>query len=334
MSQVPRPDWNDVLQKIKAYFAPVAIVSAMKLDVFTPLAEAPKTPQELAADLGVPVRRLRMLLYSLASTGLITREGDQFSNSAIANEFLVRGRPRYMGGSHELYSDIFGTMLSTAESVRTGRPAALHDWEHMPDEQVRGLLRGLNSGAAASGRTLAARHGFGRFKTVLDVGGGGGGLAIGLCESCPSLEATIVELPRIARIADDLVASTGLTSRIRAVSHDITESPLAEPYDAAVLRNFFQVLPADAARRAAANVGRSVRPDGEVFIIGLVLDDDCRGPDGALGMNLFFLNAFDDGEAYTESEYREWLEAAGFTDISRVPFAGFDHSLITARKGA
>jgi SAM-dependent methyltransferase len=334
MSQAPRPDWNEVLHKIKAYFAPVAIVSAMKLDVFTPLAAAPKTAQELAADLGVPVRRLRMLLYSLATTGLITRQADQFANSAVADEFLVRGRPRYMGGGHELYSDIFATMLSTAESVRTGRPVALHDWEHMPDEQVRGLLRGLNSGAAASGRTLAARHDFARFKRVLDVGGGGGGLAIGLCESCPGLDAKIVELPRIARIAEDLVASTGLTGRIRAVGHDISDAPLADLHDAAVLRNFFQVLPTDVARRAVKNVAQSLRPDGEVFIIGLVLDDDCRGPEGALGMNLFFLNAFEHGEAYTESEYREWLDAAGFIDISRVPFAGFDHSLITARKRA
>src|SRR5262249_19802106 len=146
---MPRPDWNDMVQKIKAYFAPVAIVSAMKLDVFTPLGEGPKTAQGLADSLRVPPRRLRMLLYSLASTGLITRDGDRFEISALANEFLVRGRPRYMGGSHELYSDIFAAMLSTAESVRAGRPAALHDWEHMPEEQVRALLRGLNPGAAA-----------------------------------------------------------------------------------------------------------------------------------------------------------------------------------------
>jgi hypothetical protein len=89
--------------------------------------------------------------HALASTGLITHTGDRFENSALANEFLVRGRPRYMGGSHELYADIFAAMLSTAESVRTGTPAALHDWEHMPEEQVRALLRGLNPGAAASG---------------------------------------------------------------------------------------------------------------------------------------------------------------------------------------
>jgi hypothetical protein len=43
-------------------------------------------------------------------------------------------------------------------------------------------------------------------------------------------------------------------------------------------------------------------------------------------------NAFPDGQAYTESEHRAWLAAAGFVDITRSPFPGMDHSLMTARK--
>ena len=48
-------------------------------------------------------------------------------------------------------------------------------------------------------------------------------------------------------------------------------------------------------------------------------------------MNLIFLNMFDDGQAYTESEYLNWLTDAGFTDVSREPhMMGAD--LISARK--
>lgn len=237
-----------------------------------------------------------------------------------------------MGGSHELYADLFATVLATAESVRADAPAALHDWERMPDDQLRALLRGLNPGAAAGGRTIAARHDLGRFKSVLDVGGGGGGLAIGLCQMYPQLTAHVVELPVVARISEELIAAAGLDARIRAVGHDITAAPLGTPHDAAVLRNFLQVLPAARARQAVENVGRSLRPGGEIFIIGSVLDDDRRGPAGAHALNLFFLNAFPDGEAYTESEHREWLDAAGFVDVTRSPFPGLDHSIVTARK--
>jgi hypothetical protein len=40
---------------------------------------------------------------------------------------------------------------------------------------------------------------------------------------------------------------------------------------------------------------------------------------------------FDHGEAYTESEYRDWLTGVGFADVSPEPhLMGFD--LISARK--
>jgi SAM-dependent methyltransferase len=334
MTAATPADWSHVLQHIKALFPAVAIVAAMELDVFTPLADgASQTVDELAAALGVPTRRLRMLLDSLAANGLVAvNHSDRFTNSAVANQFLVKGRPQYMGGSYELYSDMFATVLSTAVSVRAGTPAALHDWERMHEDKLRAVLRGLNPGAAAHGRLLAAHHDFARFKSVLDVGGGGGGLAIGICQASPGLSAQVIELPAVARISDELLAAAGLQTHVRAMSHDITVAPLQVTHDAAVLRNFLQVLPAERARRAVDNVGRSLRPGGEIFIIGIVLDDDRRGPAGAHALNLFFLNAFPDGQAYTEAEHRAWLEAAGFADITRSPFPGMDHSLMTARK--
>lgn len=33
-----------------------------------------------------------------------------------------------------------------------------------------------------------------------------------------------------------------------------------------------------------------------------------------------FLNSFDGGEAYTESEYRDWLQRVGLVDITRPVF--------------
>ncbi len=322
--------WTDVLLHIRPFFSAVAVVAAMQLDIFTPLAAKPRTPEELAAALGVPPRRLRILLRSLATTNLVVSDGDHFTNSAAAAEFLVRGRPQYMGGSHELYSHMLSSVLSTAQSVRTGTPQALQDWDHMPDDQLRPVLRGLNAGATAQGRALA-RHDFSRFTTVLDVGGGGGGFAIGVCEVCPRVSVQILELPRVARVTEEFVASAGLASRIRVVSHDVAALPLAGSHDAAVLRNLLQVLAPDRARRVVDNVGRSLKPGGEIFIVGAILDDDGRGPQAALDLNLFFLNAFQDGEAYTESEYRGWLEGPGFMDIKRALLSG-DLSLMTARK--
>lgn len=326
------PEWGDVLGHLNGYFSAVAVLAAMQLDLFTPLRHGPRTCDELANDLAVDPRRLRMLLTTLAGTGLVTLSHHRVTNSPVAAEFLVKGQPKYMGGSHELYSELFSAVLTTTQSIRSGTPQSEHDSESLPDSQLRAGLRGLNAGATAQGRMLARDQRFERFETILDVGGGGAGFAMGACEVCPNLTAQVIELPRVAEIAQEFVEAAGLASRIKAISHDIAAAPLPQAYPAAVLRNFLQVLSPERAKNVLENVGRSLQPDGEVFVIGQMLDDDLTGPPGALALNLVFLNIYRDGEAYPEASYRSWLASANFVNIQRRQLTGSTQSLITAQR--
>ena len=70
---------------------------------------------------------------------------------------------------------------------------------------------------------------------------------------------------------------------------------------------------------------------GEIYIVGYVLDDDRLSPPETAAYNLVFLNLYDEGEAYTESEYKTWLEAAGFKDFQRIVLTR-GYSLIRAVK--
>lgn len=326
------PEWGDVLGHLNGYFSAVAVLAAMQLDLFTPLRHGPRTCDELANDLAVDPRRLRMLLTTLASTGLVTLSHHRVANSSVAAEFLVKGQPKYMGGSHELYSDLFSAALTTTQSIRSGAPQSEHDSESLPDSQLRAGLRGLNAGATAQGRMIARDQRFERFETILDVGGGGAGFAMGACEVCPNLSAQVIELPRVAEIAQELVEAAGLATRIKAISHDIAAAPLREAYPAAVVRNVLQVLSPERAKNVLENVGRSLQPNGEVFVIGQMLDDDLTGPPGALAFNLVFLNIYRDGEAYPEASYRAWLASANFVNIQRRQLTGSSLSLITAQR--
>ena len=328
------PEWGDVLGHLSGYFSAVAILAAMQLDLFTPLRHGPRTCNELSNDLAVDPRRLRMLLTTLASTGLVTLSDDRVANSSLAAEFMVKGQPKYMGGIHELYSDLFSAVLTTSESIRSGTPQSEHDSESLPDAQLRAALRGLNAGATAQGRVIARDQRFEQFATILDVGGGGAGFAIGACEVCPNLSAQVIELPRVAQIAQELIEAAGFATRIKAISHDIAAAPLRKAYPAAVVRNLLQVMSPDRAQQVLENVGRSLQPNGEIFVIGQILDDDLAGPRGALAFNLVFLNIYRDGEAYPEASYRAWLASANFVNIQRRQLSGSSLSLITARRAA
>ncbi len=80
-----------------------------------------------------------------------------------------------------------------------------------------------------------------------------------------------------------------------------------------------------------ANVGKVVRPGGDVYILGFVVDDSRISPLETVGLNLFFLNIYDEGQAYTENEHRGWLSAAGFGEIARFALPE-GRSVIKARK--
>jgi len=312
----------------------MAMLAGMQLDVFTPLKDGPMTATALANALDVRPEKLRPLLYALVHAELLLKfEGDRFANTPEADAYLVRGRATYMGGTHELYSDLWGTALKAAQSIRADKPQAKHDFGTMSDEELGAFFRGLHAGALATGKQLAKTYSFGRFQSLLDVGGGSGGLAIAACQCCPNLSATIIELPRVAPIAQSFVDEAKLANRVQVLVADILERAPEGRFDAAVLRNLIQVLGPDSARRALRSVGEAMRADGALFIVGHLLEDSRLSPAAAVGINLVFLSIYDEGQAYTETEYRNWLAEAGFSDICvQYGAAAGGASIVVARK--
>jgi 2-hydroxy-4-(methylsulfanyl)butanoate S-methyltransferase len=314
-------------------YPPMAMLAGMQLDVFTPLKNGPMTAQALGKALGVKPEKLRLLLYALVQAELLGVDDDRFANTPEADAYLVRGCANYMGSVHELYSDLWGAALTAGQSVRAGTPQVKHDFAAMSDAELAAFFRGLHAGAVATGRQLAATYGFERFRKLLDVGGGSGGVAMAACESCPKLKATVIDLPRVAAIAKSIVKEAKLEDRVRVLAGDVRERAPEGRFDAAVLRNLIQVLGRDDAGRTLQNVGGAIDPGGALFIVGHVLEDSRLAPAAAVAMNLAFLSIYDEGQAYTEREHRAWLAQSGFADVEvHYGAAPGGASIVTARK--
>jgi SAM-dependent methyltransferase len=199
-----------------------------------------------------------------------------------------------------------------------------------PDAQLP-FFRGLHPRTLAAGRDLASRYDFSASRTLADVGGGSGGMALALTDAYPHLRATVIDLPTVTPIAQRFLAEAGATDHIQVVAADVVNAPVPGIYDVAVLRALLQVLSPEDALRALTHIGAALHPGGRIYIVGSILDDGRLSPLGAVGFNLVALNEFDEGRAYTEGEYRAWLMAAGFAEMARVPIAE-GASIMTARK--
>lgn len=295
------------------------MLAGMKLDVFSQLAGGPRETAEIATAMGVEPSRLSRLLFALTASGLLERHEAGFANSPEAAAYFVKGSPRYIGGMHELLEQLWRADLETTESIRSGRPAALHDFNAMSDDELSAMLRGLQPLANITGRELANRFDFSRCRRVIDVGGGSGGLIATLCELNPGMNGVLYDLPRTARLAEPLLRATPGGDRVAIEAGDILHAPPSGSYDAVILRALIQVLAPDEAGVAIAHSAAALRPGGAIYIAGPgILDDSRLSPAAAVYVNLDFMNLYRSGASYTESEHAHWLEAAGCGGMQRV----------------
>ena len=332
MSKTP-PQPKTISRLFDAVYPPFALLAGMELDVFTPLAEGPLSADQIANNIGVKPVKLRPLLYTLVVAGLLTVEEGLFSNTPEANHYLVRNKPAYLGDLQGLTSGNWARILQTGATIRKGGPLEQFDYHDMPQDELVTFFRGLYPGALEDAARLMNHFDFSNCNTLLDVGGGSGGLAIAIAQANPQLRATIIDLPLVTPITQRFVDEAQVSNQIEIISADAIHDTLAGTYDVIVARHVIQVLSEDDSRALLRNLATVLKPGGIIYLLGWVLDDSRLTPQNTVYYNLVLLNAYEDGQAYTEQEYGSWLTEAGFVDFERI-LKPDGASIVTARKPA
>jgi SAM-dependent methyltransferase len=307
-------------------FRATSLLAGTQLDLFTPLKDGPLSADEIAASIGVETTKLRPLLYALAVVGLLIVEDGHFANTAEADYYLVRGHASYRGEDRKFWADIWSAALRIAESIRTGKPQAKHDYANMREDELEEFMDGMYGWAFADGTRLAREYDFSSCQTVVDVGGGSGGLAIGLAEALPHLQVTVVELPSVAPITRRFVERAG-AARVQVQEVDMVRQPLMGTYDAAVLSAFLHVMSLEEACQALLNLYQALNPGGTIYILDLPLDDSRLTPEGRTLFAPVMVALYEHGQKLTVQEYRDLVTKAGFED-----FELHADRIITARK--
>ncbi len=325
--QSPKPDMFYKIYTQSRVTA--AMFAGMELDLFTPLDDSPMDTKQLASSLGVQGDKLGPLLYALVIFGFLTEEDGYFSNTAETSYYFVRGKEHYIGESSKIWKNNVLAALSTADTIRTGKPQAKYDWRDMDQAKLEEIMEGMAAQDAPFARKLSVDFDFSGCHTLLDAGCGSGTLAIAMTEIHPQLFATVVDLPQITPITKKTIIKANAQDRVEVISADLTIEPIPGEYDVAFLSSIIQVVSADEARKIILNVGNTVKPGGWLYIMGSgILMDSRLSPPAAVGINLVLINVYDHGQSYSETEHRSWLEEAGFNNI----VIDYDELIISAQK--
>lgn len=310
----PQPEI--ITKLLDAVYPSFALLAGMQLDLFTKLKEEPLSAEKLAQAIGVQTYKLQPLLFILVQAGLLDYEDYLFSNTPETSHYLVNGKPTYLGKRMGLTFSNWRRMLSTADTIRAGKPQVAYDDPSSHEDLVE-VFRGLYPGAVADAKLILDQHDFTDCEMFLDVGGGSGGLGITIAEAHPHLKTTIIDLPSVTPITKIFVDNANANDQIEIITADAINDTLSGAYDVVVARHLFQVLSKEDAQKLMNKLARIIVPGGKLFIIGYILEDSRLAPSQAVDFNLVLITSSEYGEAYAEHEYKEWLRVAGFVGFTR-----------------
>jgi predicted O-methyltransferase YrrM len=289
-----------------------ALLAAVELDLFTH-AGAGATAPEIAALARTDPRCTDRLLSVMVTLGFMEKRGGRYYNSPGADEYLVRGRERYMSNLHHL-AHTFRNWATLAEAVRAGTAVVDTRWES--DDRREAFIEAMHRRARFEAEGLAARLALSGARRILDVGGGSGVYSMAMCRAREGLEAVVLDLPEVTRLTRRYVAEAGLEDRIRTVDGDyLTADFGVSKYD---LVFFSAIVHINSPRENQSLMDRAfaaLRPGGCIAVQDFIMEDDrLDPPSGAL----FALNMIVNtraGDTYTRSEVAGWLDQAGCVNV-------------------
>lgn len=314
------PPVQRIMQMLTGKWIAQAISVAATLGIADLLAGGPETVEQLAAASSVQADSLYRLLRALASVGIFAETGDgRFGLTPLA-ECLRSGAPdsirnwaRMLG--LPLLWQSWGELL---HSVKTGEGGLKKVFgvpnpfgyfaQHPQDAKV--FDSAMNDLSRIHGPNIARAYNFGKFRKIVDVGGGHGALLISILRQHAGPRGVVFDLPHVIQGTQAAIAAAGLSDRCETAAGDLFESvPVGA--DAYLMRAIIHGFNKERALVILQNIRRSIQPEGRLLLAEFVIPLGNEPSFGKL-LDLQMLVMSESGRERTAAEFKELLADGGF----------------------
>jgi ubiquinone/menaquinone biosynthesis C-methylase UbiE len=319
-SRSVKPDL--ISESLWAPLATRALITGTELGVFDMIAEGVRTPEDLSRRLKASRRGIEMLLEALAGLGYLNKKAGRYGLEPIADTFLVKGKPGYMGDLVTTLGAIRVNWDTLTDSVRSGKSIATLDVEEAGREffpkLVAGLFPGSYNAARAALGSLSdkARR---SIKNVMDVAAGSGAWSIPFAQAIPDAKVTVVDFPEVTPITRGFARKFGVGDRYEYVEANLREADFGRnKYDLIILGHIIHSEGEKWGKKLVKKSYDALRPGGMLLIAEMVPEDprSHRWIPQIFGLNMLMLTT--EGGVFTMREYRQWLKNAGFTRVQAI----------------
>jgi len=330
---------SETLDKMaRGYELSQLLFTACEYGLFTLLTEE-KEARQVSQELKTDPAMTEKFLNALTAAGLLIKSNGRYSNTPLADTFLVQGKPFYQGNLLKLVSKGYhdwsklGQVLKEGAGRKAGeRPAKNVFNESFILAMAEGALRGTLQQTVD---VISGLPEFAGVKEMLDLGGGHGLYAIALAQKKPDLKAVVFDLPHAVDVTRDFINRYGMQEKVKVIAGDFNRDELGGGYDLVLASDVFY-RPKEAVTGVMRKIFESLN-DGGIFILKQwMLNDEGTGPLTAVLFDLKLSLSNNQHYLYTTRESIDLCCQVGFKDIQVIDISipAKPSTLIIARKNS
>ena len=313
-----------------------ALATGVELNVFTHIADGKHTVDEIADAADSSSRGMEMLLDALVGLKLLKKQ--QKGNYYLApdsGEFLVRGKPGFLGDMSMHTAQLNEVWGHLTESVKTGKPYMRVDEDKTAEDFFPALVKALfnmNYQAARYAASFLKKKGR-NITNILDVAAGSCVWGIGFAQEFNITKLTAIDFPSVCKVAREHAKNFQLDDRFECIEGDIRSIDFGNnSYDLVMLGHICHSEGKINTQKLLKKSYNALKAGGSLLIAEFMPNDEKTAPAIPLLFGLNMLVNTNEGAVYTIKEFQEWLTACEFKKIEILNKAPSISPLILATK--
>ena len=300
-----------------AYAESRILHAAVELNIFDTINDQLMSAKDISAILNTDERATTLLLNALSALNLLHKHDNLFSLTLISKKYLLSGSETCYVSMIRFDASMWDVWGRLSQAVRTGKPVRTPDMYQTNKEDTDCFIMAMHQLVSVRGDAglLAERLNLERVRSILDIGSGPGTYPIAICRKYTHISATIFDLPGTLEITRQVLKKEGLDNRINVIAGDYNHDTLPQGFDMVFLSNIIHGEDEETNRSLMKKIYSALNPYGRIVIKDHIMDESLTKP--ACGA-IFSINMLltTNGRDYGYHEIQEWLETAGFYEIT------------------
>jgi hypothetical protein len=331
-------DFQLINQLVNGFWTTQVLNVAVQLGIPEQLASGPKTAMSIAQAAQAHPPSVFRLLRALHTLGVCRAVDKETFELTAAGHILRPDVPRSLRGRALFSGDMLWQQFGDlAYVVKTGNKTRAVDtgpdaFKKLSADPVRvdSFQRAMAEGSIRAARDAVASYDFCGFASVLDLGGGYGGVLSVLLTAHPRMMGAVCDLEYLAGPASRYLQEAGIGARAKFVAGDFFES-VPGPYDAYVLKFIIHDWDDELALKILRNIRGAATPSSTLILLEQVIPENLStaASDQAVIRADLTMMTIGSGER-TVAEYRRLLSQAQWT-LTRVVQISPEFSLLEAK---